>query len=107
VADYSEWKTGRRATGMVFATIGFALKSGLAIGSWGFLTIMVRFFDYDTAKPEAANAVHGFHVTGNLVVSLLFGICTVLLILYPLGKEATLRIATELAERRQQQAATH
>ena len=28
VADYSEWKTGRRFTGMVFATIGFALKSG-------------------------------------------------------------------------------
>ena len=26
VADYSEWKTGRRFTGMVFATIGFALK---------------------------------------------------------------------------------
>jgi len=30
VADYSEWKTGRRFTGMVFATIGFALKAGLA-----------------------------------------------------------------------------
>ncbi len=26
VADYSEWKTGRRFTGMVFATIGFALE---------------------------------------------------------------------------------
>src|SRR5204863_5355448 len=33
VADYSEWKTGRRFTGIVFATIGFALKSGLALGS--------------------------------------------------------------------------
>ena len=33
VADYSEWKTGRRATGIVFATIGFALKAGLSIGS--------------------------------------------------------------------------
>src|SRR5262249_53702985 len=30
VADYSEWRTGRRATGMVFATIGFALKAGLS-----------------------------------------------------------------------------
>ncbi len=28
VADYSEWKNGRRATGMVFATIGFALEAG-------------------------------------------------------------------------------
>lgn len=106
VADYSEWKTGRRATGMVFATIGFALKSGLAIGSWGFLTIMVNFFSYDTAKPDEANAVQGFHVTGNLVVALLFAICTVLLAIYPLGKETTLTIAAELAERRKKLTAT-
>ena len=48
VADYSEWKTGRRFTGMVFATIGFALKSGLALGSASFLWIMLGFFHYDT-----------------------------------------------------------
>ncbi len=39
VADYSEWKTGRRFTGIVFATIGFALKAGLALGSASFLWI--------------------------------------------------------------------
>ena len=44
VADYSEWKIGRRFTGMVFATIGFALKSGLALGSASFLWIMQGFF---------------------------------------------------------------
>ena len=32
VADFGEWKLGRRATGIVFATIGFALKAGLAFG---------------------------------------------------------------------------
>jgi len=36
-ADYSEWQTGRRFTGMVFATIGFSLKAGLALGSACFL----------------------------------------------------------------------
>ena len=46
--DYSEWKTGRRATGMVFATIGFALKSGLALGSASFLWLMVGLFHYDS-----------------------------------------------------------
>ncbi len=48
-ADYSEWKTGRRFTGMVFATIGFALKSGLALGSASFLWLMVGLFHYDSA----------------------------------------------------------
>ena len=38
VADYSEWKIGRRFTGMVFATIGFALKSGSGAG-FGFVSL--------------------------------------------------------------------
>ena len=34
VADFSEWKTGRNATSIVFATICFALKLGLGVGSF-------------------------------------------------------------------------
>jgi Na+/melibiose symporter-like transporter len=48
VADYSEWKIGRRFTGMVYATIGFGLKAGLALGSAAFLWLMVGFFQYDS-----------------------------------------------------------
>jgi Na+/melibiose symporter-like transporter len=100
VADYSEWKTGRRFTGMVFATIGFALKSGLALGSASFLWIMAGFFDYDTKLPSAPNAIAGFHFTSSIAVGLLFAICTVLLVNYPLGKHTTIQMAEELAERR-------
>ena len=107
VADYSEWKTGRRATGMVFATIGFALKSGLALGSAGFLWIMAGFFNYDTNLPDAPDAVRGFHVTGNLVVSLMFGICTLLLACYQLNKQDTIKMADELAARRAKLAAAN
>ena len=32
VADYSEWKTTRRATGLIIATILFAIKGGLWLG---------------------------------------------------------------------------
>ena len=32
VVDYSEWKTGRRITGIVYATILFGLKTGLSLG---------------------------------------------------------------------------
>ena len=32
VADYAEWKTHRRIIGAVFATILFALKTGLSLG---------------------------------------------------------------------------
>jgi Na+/melibiose symporter-like transporter len=100
VADYSEWKTGRRFTGMVFATIGFGLKSGLALGSASFLWIMAGLFNYDTKLPGAADAVAGYRVCSGLVVGVLFALCTALLVGYKLNKKLTLQMADELAERR-------
>ena len=104
VADYSEWTIGRRFTGMVFATIGFALKSGLALGSASFLWIMEAFFHYDTHLPAAPDAVAGYRFTSGIVVGLLFAVCTVLLAIYQLNKTTTLKMAEELAQRRQRSA---
>jgi glycoside/pentoside/hexuronide:cation symporter, GPH family len=100
VADYSEWKTGRRFTGMVFATIGFALKSGLALGSASFLMILQTFFKYDTKLPAAPDAIVGYRVCSGIAVGIMFAICTVLLIAYQLNKSTTIQMAEELAQRR-------
>jgi Na+/melibiose symporter-like transporter len=102
VADYSEWNLGRRFTGMVFATIGFALKSGLALGSASFLWIMQGFFHYDTRLPAAPEAIAGYRFTSGIFVGLLFAICTILLTGYKLNKSMTIKMANELAQRRQQ-----
>jgi len=102
VADYSEWKTGHRFTGMVFASIGFGLKSGLALGSASFLWIMAGIFNYDTKLPDAAAAVQGYRACSGIVVGILFAICTILLIAYPITKRLTIQMADELAERRHQ-----
>ncbi len=100
VADYSEWQTGRRFTGMVFATIGFALKSGLALGSAGLLWAMSGMFGYDTKLPSSAEAIRGYHACAGLGVGVLFALCTVLLVVYKLNKRLTLQISSELAARR-------
>jgi Na+/melibiose symporter-like transporter len=102
VADYSEWKTGRRFTGIVFATIGFALKAGLALGSSSFLWIMAALFNYNTMLPDAPQAVEGFRVCSGIVVGILFVMCTLLLAAYQLNKKMTIQMADELAERRKQ-----
>jgi GPH family glycoside/pentoside/hexuronide:cation symporter len=99
-ADYSEWKTGRRFTGMVFATVGFALKAGLALGSAGLLWILAGFFNYDTHAPSAPEAVAGYRTCVGIVVGVMFTICTILLICYKLDKRMTIQMADELAERR-------
>ena len=100
VADYSEWKTGRRFTGIVFATIGFALKSGLALGSASFLKIMEWVFAYDTKLPDASSAIAGYRACSGIVVGILFAACTILLAVYQLNKEKTIQMADELSERR-------
>jgi Na+/melibiose symporter-like transporter len=100
VADYSEWKTGRRFTGIVFATIGFALKAGLALGSASFLWIMAGFFNYNTKLPAAPEAVVGYRICAGIGVGILFAICTVLLMGYKLNKRMTIQMAQELTERR-------
>jgi Na+/melibiose symporter-like transporter len=100
VADFSELVTGRRFTGMVFATIGFCLKAGLALGSASFLWIMESAFHYDTKLPGAAEAVVGYRFTASIVVGIMFAICTALLAAYKLNKSATIEMADELALRR-------
>ncbi len=100
VADYSEWKTGRRFTGIVFATIGFALKGGLALGSSSFLWIMAGLFSYDTQMPDAPQAVAGFRACSGIVVGIMFAICTLLLMAYQINKNMTIQMADELTERR-------
>jgi Na+/melibiose symporter-like transporter len=100
VADYSEWKTGRRFTGIVFATIGFALKAGLALGSSSFLWIMAGIFTYNTHMPDAVQAVEGFRACSSIIVGIMFAICTILLTFYQINKKMTIQMADELAERR-------
>lgn len=100
VADYSEWKTGYRFTGIVFATIGFALKGGLALGSSSFLWIMAGLFNYDTQMADAPQAIEGFRACSSIVVGIMFAICTILLTIYQINKKMTIQMADELAERR-------
>jgi len=99
-ADYSEWQTGRRFTGMVFATIGFSLKAGLALGSAAFLWMLAGFFGYDTQAPSAPNAIEGYRVMSSFVVSALFAGCFFSLLANKLDKRTTLKMSEELAERR-------
>jgi GPH family glycoside/pentoside/hexuronide:cation symporter len=99
-ADYSEWQTGRRFTGIVFATIGFALKTGLALGSAIFLWVMAGLWNYNTAAPSEPNAIVGYHMSSSIGVGLLFIGGAIAIATCTLNKQRTLQMADELAERR-------
>jgi glycoside/pentoside/hexuronide:cation symporter, GPH family len=103
VADYSEWKTGRRATGIIFATIGFALKAGLSLGSASFLWLMA-IYDYHANQTQTDSALQGIRLASSIFPAVLFGVCTILLANYKLNRSLTLQMAQELAERRKKSA---
>lgn len=98
VVDYNEWKTGRRATGIVFATIGFALKAGLALGTAVFLWVM-GMNGYDL-NPDSDAVKAAVRVSATIYPAIIFAACVILLAFLTLNKNVTNQMAEELAERR-------
>ena len=59
VADYSEWKTGRRSTALAFASIIFGLKLGFGVGGW-LNGELLEYFGYSRPAPYPPSA-HARH----------------------------------------------
>ena len=99
VADYSEWKNNRRATGFVFAGIVFALKVGLSLG--GALTGWVlAAYQYVPNAVQTPHALMGIRLSATIYSALPLVIGLVCLIIYPIGKKLSLQIQDDLLERR-------
>jgi Na+/melibiose symporter-like transporter len=105
VADYSEWKNSRTVTGIVFATICFALKLGLSLGSFLMLQLLVRY-GYVANQAQSGEALEGIRLISSFFPTFLFFVCTTLLVIYKINKRMTIEIADNLAARRQQAATT-
>jgi glycoside/pentoside/hexuronide:cation symporter, GPH family len=72
VADYGEWKTGRRASGTVTAAVVFALWAGLALGGAiaGWLFSIYGFVS--EAAVQSAHAQSGILLTASVYAGLAF-----------------------------------
>ncbi len=99
VADYAEWKTRRRATGVVFAGIVFALKAGLGLGGavcgW-----FLALYDYAPNAIQTDHALLGIRMTASVYPAITFSIGVLALSFYSISKQLNLRIQDELIERR-------
>jgi GPH family glycoside/pentoside/hexuronide:cation symporter len=103
VADYSEWKTSRRATGFMYAGILFALKAGLSLG--GALSAwVIDAYGYVPNVAQTEHALLGIRLGASIYPGIALGLVIVCLVIYPIGKVLNLRIQDELAERRRQYA---
>ena len=100
VADYGEWKTGRRASGTVTAAVVFALWVGLALGGAVAGWLLGAYGVVSDAVVQTPLAQSGILLTGSLYAGLGYFATAALLFLYPLTSEKAKSIATELQERR-------
>jgi len=105
VVDFAEWKTGRRVTGLIYATIIFALKVGLSLGG-AIAGWLLSGFGYQPKVAQTPRAIEGITLNVSLFPSILFVICIACLVAYPITKHLVAQIQTELGERRKTFAAT-
>jgi Na+/melibiose symporter-like transporter len=99
VADYSEWKTRRRATGFVFAGIVFALKAGLGLGG-AICGWFLALYGYIPNVVQNGSALMGIRMTASIFPAITFIIGFTALSLYGISKKLNLQIQDELAARR-------
>lgn len=99
-ADYSEYKNGRRATGLVFSAGTFAMKFGGGVA--GAITLMVlNIYNYDgQAVVKTAEMLEGIKLNMSIVPSVFVMIGVVALLFYPLTTKKMKEIEAELAAKR-------
>ncbi len=97
--DYSELKTGNRATGLIFSSSSMSQKFGWAIGT-AITGWLLGYFGFRANEVQSAEVIHGIR----MFLSFLPAAGTVLSILfigfYPLNEKRMQSITEALAEQR-------
>jgi GPH family glycoside/pentoside/hexuronide:cation symporter len=99
VADYGEWKFGRRSTGLVYSASLFALKTGTMIAGW-LLPMFLTWFGFVPNITQTATAVAGITLAFSIMPGLFACLKGGALWIYPLHQREVERIERELGERR-------
>jgi GPH family glycoside/pentoside/hexuronide:cation symporter len=104
-ADYSEWKTGRRATGLVFSASIMSNKIGWTLGSMiaGIILATTGFAPNLAQNPSVLNGLKAMMS----IIPLAAGVLTlaILVLFYKLDEPLMQKIKTELDARRNVQGA--
>lgn len=107
VADFSEWKTKRRATAIIFSAMMVGLKAGLSIGGalvawilslYGYIPMESAVAGQETIQPETVAI--GARMLVSIYPSIPFLLGFGLLYFYFIDKKMEVKIETELKARR-------
>ena len=99
VADFGEWKTGRRATGTVTAGVVFALWIGLALGG-AIAGWLLSLYGYEPNAIQTEHSLMGIRLIASVYSGAAFLAAAVCLLFYGIDMKLNLTISQDLSERR-------
>ena len=100
-ADYSEWKTGRRATGLVYSATTLGQKMGLALGGAIAMGIL-SLFGYVANVEQTDTSVFGIRLLMSFIPAAIALIAAVVLFFYKLDDQTVKSIESDLTKRRRE-----
>ena len=98
-ADWSEWRTGRRSTGFVFAGMVFALKAGLGIGG-ALAGWLLAAYGYTPETAHLPEVQSGIRMLVGFVSGGCFFLGVICMVFYPITKALERRMTEDLEQRR-------
>lgn len=98
-ADYSEWKQGRRATGLVFSASSMSQKFGWTIGGAG-AGWLLGYFGFQANVEQTATAQNGIQLMLSILPAIAAAISVAFIAFYPLSEEKLQIIEQDLNEKR-------
>ena len=98
-ADYAEWKTGRRSTGLVMSASSLAQKLGWTMGGIVGGTLLAAF-GYVANQQQTERALHGILLMASWIPAGGALLATIAVLVYPLNDTRMKEIAADLAARR-------
>jgi len=99
-ADYSEWKSGRRATGLYFSAATFAQKAGWGIGA-AIAGWLLTVFNYVPDAVQNPSALLGIKLLVSVIPGVLYMSCALFMIFYAIDATTTERMKADLDARRE------
>ncbi|MCF8380811.1 MAG: MFS transporter [Bacteroidales bacterium] len=98
-ADYSEWKSGRRSTGLIFSAATFAQKAGWGIGG-ALAGWLLAIFKFVPNMEQTETAITGIKLMISVFPGILYMSCAILLYFYTIDHKTCLIMQQDLEERR-------
>jgi GPH family glycoside/pentoside/hexuronide:cation symporter len=97
-ADYGEWKTGRRTTALVFSTVQFSHKLGLAVGV-GLAGIILAWFGFVANEAQSTTSMLGIRFMFSVFPAALAILGVIAIYFYRIDSEMLRRMEQDLKER--------